>query len=34
VIGRDGVVRYAHVRGDWRERSEPADVLAALTGLD
>jgi len=33
VIDRDGVVRYAHVRGDWRERAEPADVLAALDGL-
>jgi peroxiredoxin len=33
VIDRDGVVRYAHVRGDWRERAEPADVLAVLDGL-
>ena len=30
VIGPDGFVRYAHVRGDWRERAEPADVLAVL----
>lgn len=30
VIGRDGKVQYAHVRGDWRERAEPDDVLAIL----
>jgi peroxiredoxin len=33
VIDRDGVVRHAHVRGDWRERAEPADVVAVLDGL-
>lgn len=33
VIGPDGVVRYAHVRGDWRERAEPGDVLAVLDQL-
>jgi peroxiredoxin len=30
VIGSRGEVRYAHVRGDWRERAEPSDVLAVL----
>ncbi|HEY2324241.1 MAG TPA: redoxin domain-containing protein, partial [Thermoanaerobaculia bacterium] len=30
VVSRDGIVRYAHVRGDWRERAEPADVIAVL----
>jgi peroxiredoxin len=30
VIGRDGRVRYANVRGDWTERAEPADVLSVL----
>jgi peroxiredoxin len=30
VIGTDGRVRYANVRGDWRERAEPDDVLAVL----
>jgi peroxiredoxin len=30
VIGTDGRVRYAGVRGDWTERAEPADVLAVL----
>jgi peroxiredoxin len=33
VIDRDGVVRFARVRGDWRERAEPADVVAALGHL-
>jgi peroxiredoxin len=32
VIGTDGRVRYADVRGNWTERAEPADVLAALRG--
>jgi peroxiredoxin len=30
VIGVDGAVRYAHVRGNWTERAQPADVLAVL----
>lgn len=30
VVSDDGIVRYAHVRGDWRERAEPADVIAVL----
>jgi peroxiredoxin len=30
VIGVDGAVRYANVRGNWTERAEPADVLAVL----
>lgn len=33
VIDPDGIVRYAHVRGDWRERAEPVEVLAALDDL-
>ena len=32
-IGRDGIVRYAFVNPDFRERAEPADVLNAL-GID
>ena len=31
VIGTDGVVRYAHVDADYRNRAEPADVLAVLS---
>jgi peroxiredoxin len=34
VIDRAGRVRYAHVRGDWTERAEPADVLAVLARLN
>jgi peroxiredoxin len=34
VIDRAGRVRYAHVRGEWTERAEPAEVLAVLAGLD
>jgi peroxiredoxin len=30
VVASGGDVRYANVRGDWRERAEPADVLAVL----
>ncbi len=30
VIGAYGSVRHAHVRGDWRERDEPENVIAAL----
>ena len=33
VIDCDGTIRYAHVRGDWRERAEPRDVLAVLSDL-
>jgi peroxiredoxin len=33
VIGVDGAVRYANVRGNWTERAEPADVLAVLDGV-
>jgi peroxiredoxin len=33
VIDRRGIVRYANVRGDWRERAEPADVLTVLSQL-
>jgi peroxiredoxin len=30
VVTSDGTVRYANVRGDWRERTEPAEVIAVL----
>jgi peroxiredoxin len=30
VIGADGLVLYAHVDADYRNRAEPADALAAL----
>jgi peroxiredoxin len=30
VIGVDGAVRYANVRGNWTERAEPAEVMAVL----
>lgn len=30
VINRDGHVVYAHIEADYRERAEPADVLAAV----
>jgi peroxiredoxin len=30
VIGRDGRIFFAHVEADYRERAEPADVLAAV----
>jgi peroxiredoxin len=30
VIGVDGAVRYANVRGNWTERAEPAEVVAVL----
>jgi peroxiredoxin len=33
VIDRDGVVRFASVNADWRVRTEPAEVIAALTSL-
>lgn len=30
VIGHDGRVAYAHIEADYRERAEPAEVLAAV----
>ena len=30
VIGRDGRVAYAHVQADYRQRAEPAEVMALL----
>ena len=33
VVGRDGVVAWAHVDCDYRRRAEPADVIAALRDL-
>lgn len=32
AVGRDGVVRHAFVDVDFRNRAEPADVIAALSG--
>ncbi len=33
VIDSDGVIRYAFVEADYRQRAEPADILAALERL-
>lgn len=33
VIGTDSVIRYAFVDADYRNRAEPADILAALRAL-
>jgi peroxiredoxin len=33
VIGTDGVIRYAFVDADYRNRAEPADIIAALRAL-
>ena len=33
VIDADWIVRYANVRGDWRERAEPSEVLAVVEAL-
>ena len=33
VIGRDGIIAAAFVSADWRIRSEPADIQAALRAL-
>jgi peroxiredoxin len=33
VIDRNGIVRAAFVSADWRYRPEPADIIAALEGL-
>lgn len=33
VVGKEGDVRYANVRGNWTERAEPAEVQAVLDGL-
>lgn len=30
VVGTDGRILYAHVEADYRQRAEPADVIAAL----
>lgn len=30
VIDRDGQITYSHVEADYRERAEPADVIAAV----
>ena len=34
VIDRDAVIRWAFVDSDYTRRAEPADILAALDGLD
>ena len=31
VIGTDGVITYAFLHADYRERAEPRDILAALS---
>lgn len=33
VVGRDGVIRWADVHPDYSMRSEPADIIAAVTGI-
>jgi peroxiredoxin len=33
IIGTDGVIQFASVNADWRERVEPAAIIAALNGL-
>ncbi len=33
VIDRDGIIRWAFLDADYRERAEPADVVAALRAL-
>ena len=33
VIGRDGVIRFAHVDPDYTRRAEPLDVLRAVQAL-
>jgi len=30
VVGRDGVIQFAHIESDYRMRAEPTDVLHAL----
>jgi peroxiredoxin len=30
VIGRDGIICFAHIESDYRLRAEPADVLSAI----
>ena len=33
VVGSDGRIAFAHVEADYRERAEPADVMAAVAAL-
>jgi peroxiredoxin len=33
VIDREGIVRFADMNGDYTERAEPDEVLAALDSL-
>jgi peroxiredoxin len=33
VIDRDGVIAYAHIEADYRERAEPEQVLAAVAAV-
>ncbi len=33
VVDTDHVVRFASVDADWRNRVEPADVIAVVAGL-
>ena len=32
VVGRDGVIQFAHIESDYRMRAEPTDVLHAIEG--
>ena len=33
IIGSDGIIKYAYLNSDYRQRAETADVLAALLKL-
>ena len=33
VIGRDGLIHFAHIESDYRLRAEPLDVLHAIAAL-
>ncbi len=33
LIGKDGLIKYVHFDPDYRKRSDPGEVLAALSGL-
>jgi peroxiredoxin len=34
IVGRDGKILFAHVGADYRERAEPADIVAALKSAE
>ena len=33
VIDQSGVIQYAHFEADYRERAEPAEVMAAVRAI-